>query len=391
MRLTFISKFWCVAARAAMGVLLLAAGWPRAQASGLNPEFKEKGITYEHYSVDDVPWSIHVLRIDRSRTNLDFATTLAPGGRISLSPMTTQIRALPKEAGRPLAAINGDFHRIQYDDYGGDPRGLQIRFGEMVSAPVEKTSFWITPAGVPRIDDIEPDFNVIWPNGEKTRFGINEERSGNEVVMYSPAMGDVTGTRGGTEVIFESAEAGKPLILRAGVSVQAKVRAARRGGNSLIQEGTLVLSIGGYVQSRTPIKPAVGDLVTISTLTQPDIKGARTAIGGGPVIVRDSKPLPAHVFKGNERHPRSAVGWNKNEVMFIVVDGRQPGVSMGMTLRELAEVLVRLKCEEAMNLDGGGSTEIWMGGRILNSPCFGRERPTANSLVVVEKIKDDKP
>ncbi|HVY71821.1 MAG TPA: phosphodiester glycosidase family protein, partial [Verrucomicrobiae bacterium] len=325
----------------------------------------------------------------RSRTNLDFATTLAPGGRIGLSVLTTQIRALPKGAGRPLAAINGDFHRIRDDDFGGDPRGLQIRFGELVSAPVEKTCFWITPAGVPRIDDVEPDFYVLWPGGEKTRFELNEERSGNEVVLYTTAMGDTTGTRGGTDVILESPDAGQPLILRAGEGIPAKVREVRRGGNSPIQDGTLVLSMGGYSQSRSPVKPAVGDRVTISTMAQPDLKGVRTAIGGGPVIVRDSKVVPTHVFKGNERHPRSAVGWNKTDVLFIVVDGRQRD-SVGMTLRELAEVLVRLKCEEAMNLDGGGSTEIWMGGRILNSPCYGRERPTANGLVVVEKAKDEK-
>ena len=81
MRPASIVKVLRVAMRAALGVLLPGTGLLPAQASGLNPEYKEKGITYEHYEVDDVPWSIHVLRIDRSRTNLDFATTLAPGGR----------------------------------------------------------------------------------------------------------------------------------------------------------------------------------------------------------------------------------------------------------------------------------------------------------------------
>jgi exopolysaccharide biosynthesis protein len=56
-----------------------------------------------------------------------------------------------------------------------------------------------------------------------------------------------------------------------------------------------------------------------------------------------------------------------------------------MTLPELASYMKELGCQEAMNLDGGGSTELWMGGRIMNSPCYGHERETATSLVVVRK------
>ena len=52
---------------------------------------------------------------------------------------------------------------------------------------------------------------------------------------------------------------------------------------------------------------------------------------------------------------------------------------------KLADFLVKLQCTEAMNLDGGGSAEVWMEGKILNSPCYGHERSTANALVLVEK------
>jgi exopolysaccharide biosynthesis protein len=54
-----------------------------------------------------------------------------------------------------------------------------------------------------------------------------------------------------------------------------------------------------------------------------------------------------------------------------------------MTLSELSGFLVELGCREAINLDGGGSTELLLEGRILNSPCYGRERATASSLLVV--------
>ena len=47
--------------------------------------------------------------------------------------------------------------------------------------------------------------------------------------------------------------------------------------------------------------------------------------------------------------------------------------------------LVKQGCRVAMNLDGGASSTIWVRGQVMNSPCAGHERPTANSLVLVQK------
>ncbi|MFM8421387.1 MAG: phosphodiester glycosidase family protein, partial [Verrucomicrobiota bacterium] len=77
--------------------------------------------------------------------------------------------------------------------------------------------------------------------------------------------------------------------------------------------------------------------------------------------------------------------------MLFQVDGRQPGLSVGMTLEELGETMARWGCEEGMNLDGGGSSSIWCVGRTRNSPCDGRERDVANALVVVRRRPGGKP
>ena len=86
-----------------------------------------------------------------------------------------------------------------------------------------------------------------------------------------------------------------------------------------------------------------------------------------------------------ERHPRTAFGWNKQWYFLVQVDGRQRDLSVGMTLDELSAWLVKLGCEEALNLDGGGSSSLWFEGRVRNSPCDGYERNIANSLLVVRK------
>jgi exopolysaccharide biosynthesis protein len=126
-----------------------------------------------------------------------------------------------------------------------------------------------------------------------------------------------------------------------------------------------------------------GDVLKLSTATSPDLKGAPTALGGGPLLVHEGKPESTRDHKANQRHPRAAFGWNAKSYFFVVADGRQPGWSMGMSLPELAGYLAKLGCDEAMNLDGGGSVELWIEGRIVNRPCFGYERNTANALVLL--------
>ena len=98
-----------------------------------------------------------------------------------------------------------------------------------------------------------------------------------------------------------------------------------------------------------------------------------------------------------ERHPRTAVGYTQNgQVLFlVVVDGRQPGFSVGMTLEELAHFMrMRLadfsqaqeNAYQALNLDGGGSTTMALKGEVVNSPSDQTgERPVANALLVVEE------
>ena len=368
---------------------LLAFAHFAAFASGPGPALPNHGITTETYSVQRVPWSVHVIRIPRDRSELELVTTLGEGSRIGLNPLTRQVRSVPPAVGIPLAAINGDFYKLEGDPFAGDPRGLLIRGGELISAPIDRSCFWLNAAGAPQIGVVASDLSVIWPSGAKTPLGLNEERGGGQAVLYTAAVGDSTHTSGGIEFILEAANPKKWLPLKPGEVLTARIREIRRGGDAPLTPNTLVVSLSRLAAGAD--SASVGDIFRVSTATRPDLKGARTAIGGGPALVHDSKAQPGPATKSHERHPRSALGWNAKEWLFVQVDGRQPGLSVGMTLQELADFLLTLKCEEAINLDGGGSSEIWLNGRILNSPCYGHERSTASALVVVEKKKDDLP
>ena len=97
----------------------------------------------------------------------------------------------------------------------------------------------------------------------------------------------------------------------------------------------------------------------------------REAIGGGPVVVQQGEVRVSNneelKFAGkaiNDRHPRTAMGYtSNNELVFLVVEGRNPGKAEGVTLPQEAMLLQSLGCVEALNLDGGGSSCMLINGK----------------------------
>ena len=86
----------------------------------------------------------------------------------------------------------------------------------------------------------------------------------------------------------------------------------------------------------------------------------------------------------NGRHPRTGICMvEKNKFVLIVVDGRSPGYSMGMTLGEFAELFASQGCKTAYNLDGGGSSVMYSKGLVVNNPLGrGRERTNGDIIYV---------
>jgi exopolysaccharide biosynthesis protein len=131
--------------------------------------------------------------------------------------------------------------------------------------------------------------------------------------------------------------------------------------------------------------------VAIEMLARPAADD-REVIGGNVILVKDGAVL-SHT--NQVRHPRTAIGFDaaKTNLVIMVVDGRKPGVAIGMSYDELAQEMLRLGCSEALNLDGGGSSvmavrEVATGQmKILNAPTDGHERAVADVL----GISVDKP
>ncbi len=380
-----LSYLWVVALSVAATPVAMSAARVFAQTDVL-PQYAaaSRGLEYAHLSVVDGPWSIHIVRIDRGDNALEFVSALAQGTVYGLATVRRQVEALPKELGRPVAAVNADFFQIRPGPYQGDPTGMHVVEGELVSGPIG-TGFWIDPAARPRIGAVYPRFEAAGPAGFHASFAFNQDRSDDKAVLYAPSMGPSTRTTGGVELVLAHSGQGPWLPLRAGLQYCARVTAVRHGGDSPIDADTLVLSLGPTLAADINV-PAEGSIISVSMRTAPSLEGVRTAIGGGAILVKDGK---AGTWGGRQpRHPRTVLGFNREHCYLVVVDGRQYGLSIGMSYPELAELMLGLGCTDAINLDGGGSSTLWLLGKVMNSPSDGRERAVANSLILVDTKTD---
>jgi hypothetical protein len=86
------------------------------------------------------------------------------------------------------------------------------------------------------------------------------------------------------------------------------------------------------------------------------------------------------------RHPRAALGVSARDVIAVACDGRRSGVDAGLSMLELAQVMVELGAESAINLDGGGSTTLVHRGHLLNRPYSSQDQPAPQSRRIVSAL-----
>ena len=123
--------------------------------------------------------------------------------------------------------------------------------------------------------------------------------------------------------------------------------------------------------------------------------GAWNTLSFGPALVQDGSVREGidavevdtnfgnHSIQG--RQPRTAVGaLGQGHYVFVVVDGREEGYSRGVTMTELAQIMVDLGCQVAYNLDGGGSSTMYFNGQVINQPSNGGERGTSDILYIAQ-------
>ncbi|MBN1476923.1 phosphodiester glycosidase family protein [Candidatus Sumerlaeota bacterium] len=149
---------------------------------------------------------------------------------------------------------------------------------------------------------------------------------------------------------------------------------------TIADEGGIVIDASENVTCR--VRPP--DPGRWESLTEPHVMASNTNVVSGGV----QWPLwPDIPFYFGDRHPRTVVGKTPdNHFLLVAVDGRSP-TAAGMTYEELATTMIALGCTDAVGLDGGGSTTMWITGEpgsgVVNTPSDGSERSVVNAVAVI--------
>jgi exopolysaccharide biosynthesis protein len=345
----------------------------------------EPGIEYGqttsgHASKDELtgPWLINVLRIDLRRARLKLVHALDEGvGMETVSSMAARFRA--------LAATNGGYFRLT-GPYRGESIGLLVLDRELISEPYnDRAEFGLIDAG----DKTEIIFGHLKFSGEisvgsvkRSVQGLNRPLAPDDLIIFTPRFHRSSLTNpDGIEVVVRRNKV---------VSVDDL-----KGSSEIPVDGFVISAVG---QSREWMKTHVrkGSKITFSWRLNPieadekDWKRAYSMLGGGPQLIKGGKLAITYKQEkmvagfDTDRHPRTAIAkLGSGKLLLVTVDGRQPGVSTGMSLYMLADLLLELGAVEAINLDGGGSTTMVIHNKIVNRPSDQTgERPVSDAILV---------
>jgi len=347
------------------------------------------GVKHIFMRKESGPWEINIVKANLEEADVALRAALARHTVLGNAPLSAIANAAVGEGQYPLATINGDYFRRAPDPFAGDPFGFQVIRGEMVSFPDRTRSCLIST------DDgrllIERPIISAWAvssRGIRRQInGLNQPRNAQQLVLFTPRFGNTTGTNASGYEVFLST--GDAVVTPNGV-VRAQVTAVQTSGNCLIPRQGMILSGHGLAADFLR-QLEVGEEIALEFSLEPKIENIQEAIGGGPRILRQGQVSINGAEEGftnafvSGRNPRSAVGLSPKSILFVTVDGRSSG-SAGMSLSELANFLIGLGCVDALNLDGGGSSEMLVRGRIVNNPSDGQERSLANGLILLSRI-----
>jgi hypothetical protein len=374
------------------GILLWGALSAGCDATIIPSEARElaAGVIHHEISLIEGPWAIHVIEIDLPRA-------WSSGVRLQVArphPSTSGLEKTSVLARDAIAAINGD---LWYRDTPGQTLGLQITGGSLIDEPRRQSAFAITDGGKPLIAVFIAEAGLITSSGETLSLSMFNRAPTRNSLTYYNRFANASHDSIKAEVGFHLVSLGKQSVIND--TVVARVRQVRRHAWPLrLAAGEWFVAAGADYAQANGI--SAGDTLRLFCLLHPATENLQEASGGGPRILRDGRISieykQEHLGQtpALERHPRTAVGYSKDgETLFLVtVDGRQPGYSVGMSLKELAGFMAnsltsfsqsRKNAYQALNLDGGGSTTMVVKQHVVNRPSDPTgQSPVANALLV---------
>ena len=360
------------------------------------------GIEYAEVirTIDNQPVRMNLLRLDLTKVRLDVAhATGAAIGTETTSSIATRHGA--------VAAINAGFFRLDNSVFAGDPAGIFQIDGKLLSeANNGRIALLIDNAAVTctncRMPTERTDVSIqhlktfaeFWSDARKFQInGIDRQLKENEIVLYTPEFGSST-------------PSSDPKILEIVIDNKRVQTISETNGSTKIPASGYVLSVSGTSRqqaSSIAVTGKEGLVILGSYVENPENSpsGARMAftnvediVGGVPQLIKNGKiDITWEQEKTTKsfvetRHPRTAVAkLNDGKFLMITVDGRSES-SGGISLYDLSAYLLELGATDAMNLDGGGSTTMFLDGKVVNHPSDREgERKVSDAILVSPRSK----
>lgn len=352
------------------------------------------GCEYAFYRLPDRPMTVHVLEMDLTNPYVDMQVVNGGDAAVATERPSAMYARFDSPGHDMIAAHNGDFFTTTVNQVGISRMGLYCD-GEIVFNPVSQPLLVLTPDRVPYIDRVHFMSNVTHKGTTKTlntlnmltlEFTTDPNANPNLLSLFTNAFGskmNMYSTGGKIAVI--KAKDGSDLKYKSNCTLTCVVESVSDNpGEAAIPANSAILH--GVGTSADFIGAmAAGDEITIqlrSTTNEfPDHLDIDEAIGGsGHIILKDGEITNI----GNpECHPRTFMGINKEKtkIYSVIVDGRQTSISAGITLDDQGYVLKALGAWDGINLDGGGSSCMYINEEIKNSPSDGTERYVGNGVI----------
>ena len=367
-----------------VGLGSLEPGAQIEEITGRRTERKElaDGVTYVQMNQLEPALAVSALIIDpkkvRAESRLAGGTIYEPGatnGRGTVSQMVKEADA--------LGGINGDFFQWTPDP-GGDPQGLAIHNGKLLSVPDNRNLAFAWGPNNPW-SIASPKFSVKVSTTDKSKSWIptviNGRVPADGIGLNFAVAGQIYGPTPITVV--------RLAMPRRNGELSGKVRCRIVGIETDVKRATIgrneaVIGLCGKANEQFQ-GFRVGKDVEVEWSLEGMPKGVTEAMGGWPLLLKSGSYAGPKEDESAPRHPRSAIGMRADgKWVFAVIDGRQTK-SVGTTFTETAAIMKWLECTEALNLDGGGSSAIKFLGITLNRPSGGVERSVANGILFFPK------
>ncbi|GKX30438.1 hypothetical protein SH1V18_29180 [Vallitalea longa] len=341
------------------------------------------GITYEKITrLTEAGWvDVHIIEADLTNPYVKMdvmRNTDGFGIKESLTNIATENRA--------IAGVNADFFNMRNNptdiigfEYEKD--GIIVGKHNFNAGGNSYGSFFLDANNMPFTDFMKMRLLVTSEDGEKELYiaGFNQVTAGDAAVYYDKfAMPD-------TKEIDERT----PGLSKMVIEDNEVTYLSAPGELVTMPESGFVIAMPEETAFYCFQNFPVGTKIKVNTDTNIDLTNINLAIsGGGKILTNGQISNEGYVVGRNQRHPRTAIGYNqsRDKLYMVVVDGR--GSSIGANHDELGKILLDIGLYDAIHLDGGGSSTLvgrHLGNtyvNVFNKPSGGVQRKIANAIGV---------